>query len=66
MKNGCICMEGPPSEVFAQEEKLLEAGILAPQITRLSQKLREKIPLKEDALTPDGLASMLVGLKSVD
>jgi energy-coupling factor transport system ATP-binding protein len=60
MKNGCICMDGPPSEIFGQKERLAGAGILAPQITRLSQKLREQIPLKEDALTPDGLASMLV------
>jgi energy-coupling factor transport system ATP-binding protein len=60
MKNARILMDGPPPEIFAQNESLAGAGILAPQITRLSQKLRGQIPLKEDALTPDGLASMLV------
>jgi energy-coupling factor transport system ATP-binding protein len=62
MKNARICMDGPPSEIFAQTEKLAEAGILAPQITRLSQKLRGRIPLEKDALTPDGLAEMLVNI----
>jgi len=59
MKNGCIDMDGGP-EIFGQREKLAEAGILAPQITRLSQKLRAHIPLEKDALTPNELASMLV------
>jgi energy-coupling factor transport system ATP-binding protein len=60
MKNGRIDMDGPPSEIFAQSEKLAGAGILAPQITRLSQKIRSHIPLEKDALTPDELAEMLV------
>jgi energy-coupling factor transport system ATP-binding protein len=64
MKNGRIDMDGPPSEIFGQREKLAEAGILAPQITRLSQTLRGRIPLEKDALTPAELAEMLVRLKS--
>jgi energy-coupling factor transport system ATP-binding protein len=59
MKNGRIFMDGPPQEIFGQREKLAEAGILPPQITRLSQKLRGQIPLEKDALTPGELASML-------
>jgi energy-coupling factor transport system ATP-binding protein len=59
MKNGRIDMDGPPSEIFAQSEKLAEAGILAPQITRLSRELRAHIPLEKDALTPDELAETL-------
>jgi len=62
MKNGRVWMDGPPPEIFAQSDKIAEAGILAPQITRLSQELRARIPLKKDALTPKELASMLVRL----
>jgi energy-coupling factor transporter ATP-binding protein EcfA2 len=60
MKNARILLDGPPLEIFGQSEKLAEAGILAPQITRLSQELRAHIPLEKDALTPEELASMLV------
>jgi energy-coupling factor transporter ATP-binding protein EcfA2 len=59
MKNARILMDGPPLEIFGQSEKLAEAGILAPQITRLSQTLRAYIPLEKDALTPEGLAETL-------
>jgi energy-coupling factor transport system ATP-binding protein len=59
MKNARILIDGGP-EIFGQREKLAEAGILAPQITRLSQDLRAYIPLEKDALTPGELASMLV------
>jgi energy-coupling factor transport system ATP-binding protein len=58
MKNARILLDGGP-EIFGQREKLAEAGILAPQITRLSQELRAHIPLEKDALTPEELASML-------
>jgi energy-coupling factor transporter ATP-binding protein EcfA2 len=63
MKNARIDMDGPPPEIFGQREKLAEAGIIAPQITRLSQELRAHIPLEKDALTPDELAETLVRLK---
>jgi len=59
MKNGRILMDGQPPEIFGQKEELAEAGILAPQITRLSQELRAHIPLEKDAMTPEELASML-------
>jgi len=65
MKNGRIDMDGGP-EIFGQSEKLAEAGILAPQITRLSQQLRAHIPLEKDALTPQGLAEMLVSLPKIN
>jgi energy-coupling factor transport system ATP-binding protein len=60
MKSAHILMDGPPSEIFGQREKLAEAGILAPQITRLSQEIRARMALEKDALTPDELAEMLV------
>jgi len=60
MKDARIQMDGTPREIFGQREKLAGAGILAPQITRLSQELRARIPLERDALNPGELASMLV------
>jgi len=60
MKNARIDMDGHPLEIFGQSEKLAGAGILAPQITRLSREIRAHIPLEKDALTPDELAKMLV------
>jgi len=62
MNNARVWMDGPPPEIFGQSEKLAEAGILSPQTTRLSQKLRAHIPLERDAMSPEELASMLVKL----
>jgi len=63
MKDGGVFMDGKPREIFARTEELAQAGILPPQITRLSQALRKRIPLENDALSPAELAAMLVGLK---
>ena len=60
MKDGAMFMDGKPREIFARTTELAEAGILPPQITRLSQSLRTRIPLENDALTPAELATMLV------
>jgi energy-coupling factor transport system ATP-binding protein len=60
MKDGHVLLDGKPQEVFARTAELAEAGILPPQITRLSQMLRGHIPLEKDALTPAELAAMLV------
>jgi len=64
MKEGSVFMDGNPREIFARTEELAQAGILSPQITRLSRSLRKRIPLENDALSPAELASMLVGLKN--
>jgi energy-coupling factor transport system ATP-binding protein len=61
MKDGSVFMDGKPGEIFARTTELAGAGILPPQITRLSQSLRKRIPLENDALTPAELAAMLVG-----
>jgi len=63
MKEGGVFMDGNPREIFARTAELAQAGILPPQITRLSQSLREKIPLEHDALSPAELADMLIKLK---
>ena len=56
MKTGKVYMDGSPREVFSRAEELAQAGILPPQITRLSQSLRRRMPLKNEALTPEELA----------
>jgi len=63
MKDGGVFMDGKPREIFTRTEELAQAGILPPQITRLSQTLRKRIPLENDALSPAELAAMLVRLK---
>jgi energy-coupling factor transport system ATP-binding protein len=60
MKAGSIFLDGKPEDVFGRTDELAEAGILPPQITRLSQSLCGSIPLKKVALTPIELAEMLV------
>ena len=62
MKEGRVFMDGDPKSVFGREEELSGAGIVPPQITRLSARLRGRIPLA-DALSPAELATMLVSLK---
>jgi energy-coupling factor transport system ATP-binding protein len=61
MKDGAVFMDGEPRKIFTRTAELAQAGILPPQITRLSQALRKRIPLEEDALSPAELASMLAG-----
>ena len=63
MHDGMVCMDGSPSEIFGQEEKLSDAGIYRPPITRLSASLSKTIPLEKNALSPAELAAMLVSLK---
>jgi energy-coupling factor transport system ATP-binding protein len=60
MKSGSIFMDGKPDDIFGRTNELAEAGILPPQITRLSQALHGDIPLQKEALTPVELAEMLV------
>ena len=63
MKDAGIYMDGTPAAIFAQPQTLAKAGILPPHITRLSQSLRNHIPLTSDPLTPAELAEMLVGME---
>jgi len=60
MKDGGVFMDGKPREIFSRTEELAQTEILPPQITRLSQALRKRIPLENDALSPTELAAMLV------
>ena len=64
MKDAQVSMDGNPREIFGRANELAEAGVLPPQVTRLSQSLRKKIPLVNDALMPAELASALACLKA--
>lgn len=43
MKDGGIMLDGTPQEVFANQQMLLDAGILPPQLCRLSCQLQDII-----------------------
>ncbi|MCL2127389.1 MAG: energy-coupling factor ABC transporter ATP-binding protein [Treponema sp.] len=62
MKDAKIFMDGDAAGVFGQPEKLALAGILPPEITRLGQALRGRIPLEKDPLVPGELTAMLANL----
>jgi hypothetical protein len=51
MSKGNLILDGTPQEVFVQEEKLLEADILPPQVTRLGQTLSKEFQFPRDILT---------------
>lgn len=52
MNRGTVEMDGPPSEIFKQWERLEEIGLSVPQITHLMKKLKNYIPeLNENIFT---------------
>jgi len=59
MSKGNLILDGTPREVFANEEKLLEADILPPQITRLGQALSKDFGCPKDILTVDEMVEVL-------
>lgn len=63
MKGGSVFIDGPTREVFSQTEKLHEAFIRPPQVTRLSAALGaqiEGVPLSVDELA-DAIAPLVRG-----
>ena len=62
MKSGQVHMDGSVADVFERAGELAEAGILLPRISLLSRELRGHIPLDKTAMSPAGLAEMLVSL----
>ena len=60
MKSGQVHMDGSVEDVFERAGELAEAGILLPRISLLSRELRGHIPLEKTAVSPAGLAEMLV------
>ncbi len=59
MSKGNLIMDGAPREVFANQEKLLEADILPPQITRLGQALSNEFGCPKDVLTVEEMVAII-------
>lgn len=59
MSKGNLILDGTPREVFANEEKLLDADILPPQITRLGKALSKDFGCPKDVLTVDEMVEIL-------
>lgn len=59
MSRGELILDGPPRQIFAQDQKLLQADIRPPQITRLGQMLAEEFECPRDILTVEEMASIL-------
>lgn len=51
MSDGELLLDGATREIFVQDEELLKADILPPQITRLGQLLAEEFDCPRDILT---------------
>jgi energy-coupling factor transporter ATP-binding protein EcfA2 len=58
MSKGQIVMDGAVRDIYGQAERLLEADIRPPQITRLGQDLKD-LGLPPDVLTVDEMARVL-------
>ena len=58
MTGGNILLEGTPRQVFVQDQKLLEADIRPPQVTRLGQMLAAEFGCPRDILTVDEMVEV--------
>jgi len=58
LSKGKIILDGTPQDVYSQTEKLLEADIYPPQVTRLGQALRE-YGFPDNVLTVDDMVEIL-------
>jgi len=59
LSKGNIILDGTPKEIFTQNEKLLQADIYPPQITRLGQALASEFKFPRDILTVDEMINLL-------
>jgi ABC-type multidrug transport system ATPase subunit len=59
MSEGHLLLDGTPREVYAQDEKLLEADIRPPQITRLGQRLAQEFGCPRDILSVPEMVDIL-------
>ena len=59
MSDGNLILDGTPREVFTQSEKLLQADIYPPQVTRLGQELAEDFGFPRDILSVDEMVEIL-------
>jgi energy-coupling factor transporter ATP-binding protein EcfA2 len=59
LSKGNIILDGTPKEIYTQNEKLLQADIYPPQITRLGQALANEFNFPRDILTVDEMIHLL-------
>ncbi len=59
MNKGQILMDGPVREIYSQPQRLLDADLRPPQVTRLGQDLRD-LGFPDDVLTVDEMAMLLL------
>ena len=60
LHDGSVLLEGTPSQVFEQEERLRACGLNVPQCTQLVHRLREcGISLSGECVTPEQCAALL-------
>jgi energy-coupling factor transporter ATP-binding protein EcfA2 len=59
MSDGKLILDGPTREIFVQNEELLKADILPPQITRLGQLLADEFACPRDILTVEEFVAAL-------
>jgi len=61
LHRGTKWMDGTPREVFAQPDRLAEANVHPPQITRLGQALEPRSGAPRDALTVEEMERWVLG-----
>jgi energy-coupling factor transporter ATP-binding protein EcfA2 len=59
LSKGNIILDGAPKEIFTQNEKLLQADIYPPQVTRLGQALAGEFNFPRDVLTVKEMIELL-------
>ena len=63
MEKGKIVMEGKPTEIFSQVEKLVEIGLDVPQVTELAFKLQTQgVKIRQDILSVEEMVDYLCQL----
>jgi energy-coupling factor transporter ATP-binding protein EcfA2 len=59
LSKGNIILDGAPKEIFTQNEKLLQADIYPPQVTRLGQALAGEFNFPRDVLSVNEMIELL-------
>lgn len=59
LSKGNIILDGAPKDIFTQNEKLLQADIYPPQVTRLGQALAEEFNFPRNVLTVNEMIKLL-------
>ena len=63
MDNGKVVLEGKPSEVFSQVNKMKSLGLEVPQTTELAQMLKEcGLSLSDGIIDTDKLVDEIVAI----